>query len=58
VNLHFNGHANARVAGTVLELTDAEIAEADKYEKLACYARRELKLASGRMAWAYVYTPE
>jgi len=57
-NLHFNGNANTRVAGTVLELTDTELAEADKYEKLASYARREVKLASGRPAWAYVYTPE
>lgn len=58
MNLQFNGNANARVAGTVLELTDAELAEADRYEKLAAYARREVKLASGRTAWAYVYSPE
>jgi gamma-glutamylcyclotransferase (GGCT)/AIG2-like uncharacterized protein YtfP len=58
MNLHFNGNPNARFAGTVLELTDAELAEADRYEKLAAYARREVKLASGRTAWAYVYTPE
>jgi len=58
VNLRFNANPNARVAGTVLEVTDAEIAEADKYEKLAAYARREVKLASGRTAWAYVYDPE
>ena len=58
VNLRFNGNPNSRVPGTVLELTDAEIAEADKYETLAAYARREVKLASGRAAWAYVYSPE
>jgi len=57
MNLRFSGNANARVAGTVLELTDAEIAEADRYEKLAQYERREVKLASGRTVWAYVYSP-
>jgi len=57
-NLHFNGRPAVRVAGTVLELTDAELAEADGYEVLARYKRRELALASGRTAWAYVYAPD
>jgi gamma-glutamylcyclotransferase (GGCT)/AIG2-like uncharacterized protein YtfP len=57
VNLVFNGRAYARVSGTVLELMDAELAEADAYERLARYSRREVTLASGRTAWAYVYTP-
>jgi len=56
-NLKFNGDRNARVAGTVLDLTDAELAEADKYEVLVRYQRREVPLASGRTAWAYVYGP-
>jgi len=42
----------------VLELSDAELAEADKYEKLSHYKRREVQLASGRTAWAYVYSPD
>ena len=57
-NLRFNGNLQARVAGTVLELTDAELAEADKYERLAKYQRKEVALASGRTVWAYVYSPE
>ena len=57
-NLRFNGNPQSRVAGTVLELTDAEIAEADEYELLARYKRREVALASGRKAWVYVYSPD
>jgi len=57
LNLRFGGDSNARVPGTVLEVTEAELAEADRYETLARYARRELTLASGRTAWAYVYSP-
>jgi hypothetical protein len=56
--LRFNGKPAARVSGTVLQLTDAEITEADKYERLAHYKRREVKLASGRDAWVYVYSPD
>ena len=58
VNLRFNGKPASRVAGTVLQLSDEEIAEADKYELLAHYKRREVKLASGRDAWVYVYSPD
>ena len=57
-DLRFNGKASARVAGTVLDLTDAELAEADKYELLARYRRKEVTLASGRSAWVYVYSPD
>jgi|SRR6185436_18794893 len=56
LNLRFNGLPGARVAGTVLEVTDAELVDADKYERLARYERRELTLSSGRTAWAYVYS--
>jgi hypothetical protein len=57
-SLHFNGKPSSRVPGTVLDLTEAEITEADKYERLAHYKRREVKLASGRGAWVYVYSPD
>jgi gamma-glutamylcyclotransferase (GGCT)/AIG2-like uncharacterized protein YtfP len=57
-NLRFNGSKESRLGGTVLELSDAELAEADKYEKLSHYKRREVQLASGRTAWAYVYSPD
>ena len=57
-NLRFVGREGARLAGTVLDLTDAELAEADRYEHLAQYKRREVSLASGRKAWAYVHAPD
>jgi gamma-glutamylcyclotransferase (GGCT)/AIG2-like uncharacterized protein YtfP len=58
LNLRFCDDTNRRVSGTVLEVSDAELAEADKYELLAHYERREVGLASGRKAWAYVYAPD
>lgn len=44
----------SRVAGTVFEVTDAELAATDAYELDAEYARIEAELASGRSAWVYV----
>ena len=55
-NLRFNGRPEARVPGTVLDVTEAELAEADRYEHLAHYERRKIQLASGRTAWAYVHS--
>jgi len=45
--------ANA-VAGTLLELTDAELEASDGYERDADYVRVLNTLASGRSAWVYV----
>ena len=42
------------VAGTLLELTDAELAASDGYEREAEYVRVMTTLASGRSAWVYV----
>jgi gamma-glutamylcyclotransferase (GGCT)/AIG2-like uncharacterized protein YtfP len=42
-----------RVAGTVFEVTDDELAHADKYE-VADYKRVSAPLTSGRTAWVYV----
>lgn len=42
-----------RVAGTVFEVTDDELAHADKYE-VSDYKRVSAPLASGRTAWVYV----
>lgn len=53
-NVLFNGRADSRVAGTVFEITDAELAAADEYEQRAAYARIAVTLASGRQAWVYV----
>ena len=45
--------AEARIAGTVFEVTDEELANADKYE-VSDYKRVSAPLASGRTAWVYV----
>lgn len=44
---------NDRVAGTVFEVTESELRNADAYE-VDDYKRENVKLASGRMAWLYV----
>ena len=44
-----------QVPGTVFEITDAELAAADGYERIAGYARIEVRLASGVDAWVYVH---
>jgi gamma-glutamylcyclotransferase (GGCT)/AIG2-like uncharacterized protein YtfP len=49
----FNGRADSRVSGTVLEVTDAELAAADLYEQDADYVRITVGLASGKQAWVY-----
>jgi hypothetical protein len=46
-------HSAARVEGTALEVTDAELRIADRYEP-AEYKRVEAMLASGRKTWVYV----
>ena len=48
-----NGGATDRVAGMVFEISDEELANADKYE-VADYKRVAAPLASGRTAWVYV----
>lgn len=49
----FTGDAKARVTGTVFEITDLELAQADRYE-VSAYVRVLAPLASNRRAWAYV----
>jgi gamma-glutamylcyclotransferase (GGCT)/AIG2-like uncharacterized protein YtfP len=48
------GKRESRVSGTVFEVTDAELAAADQYERSADYVRVLLKLATGKQAWVYV----
>ena len=50
--VRYTGREDSRVAGTVLELCDAELAAADRYEP-AGYARVPARLASGKQAWVY-----
>ena len=47
------GDADDVVHGAILEVTDAELAAADHYERVS-YQRISVKLESGRDAWVYV----
>jgi len=42
------------VSGTVFEITEQELAAADKYEEAAAYRRISVTLRSGDQAWVYV----
>jgi len=55
-NASFTGRVESGVNGTVFDLTDAELAAADDYERRASYARVLATLASGEQAWVYVHT--
>lgn len=48
---------SSHVAGTVYELTDADLEAADRFEEDAAYRRIEVDLASGKRAWVYVAPP-
>ena len=50
--VRFTGRSDHRVKGTVLEVTEQELAQADAYEP-AGYARVPATLASDRQAWVY-----
>ena len=54
-NVTFNGQNDSRVSGTVFEITDAELAAADRYEEPAGYTRIVATLASGTQAWVYLH---
>ena len=55
LNVTRNGRDDSRVSGTVFEVTDAELAAADRYEESAAYKRVTARLDSGRQAWVFVY---
>jgi hypothetical protein len=50
----FNSRAESRVGGTLVEVTDAELAAADRHEEAAGFRRVSVTLASDTPAWAYV----
>lgn len=56
-NVVVSGRSEDRVPGTVFEVTDAELAAADAYERPASYSRIAVTLASGTAAWVYVHAP-
>ena len=56
-NVTFNGRDDSRVSGTAYEVTDAELAQADRYEAPAAYTRIAVTLASHQPAWVFVHQP-
>ena len=50
--VRFSGDASDRVEGTVFEVSNAELAQADAYE-VSDYQRVLAPLASGAQAWVY-----
>ena len=55
--LEHTGRDSDVVEGTVLELTKAELEQADTYEP-AEYKRNLVRLKSGTKAWVYLVDPE
>jgi hypothetical protein len=53
-NVTFNGNSKSRVTGTVFEVTDEELASADRFELAFFYKRVPVTLESGKQAWVYV----
>lgn len=53
-NVESSPGSGSHVAGTLLELTNAELTATDGYEQDADYVRVIATLASGRNAWVYV----
>jgi len=49
-----SSNAGDAIAGTVFEITEQELAAADRYEEAASYRRIAVTLQSGRKAWLYV----
>jgi len=47
----------SNVQGTVFEVTDDELATADRFEAEFAYERVSAALASGKEAWVYVHAP-
>jgi gamma-glutamylcyclotransferase (GGCT)/AIG2-like uncharacterized protein YtfP len=47
-----NGRSDSRVKGMVFEVSEGELARADRYEP-AGYKRISTKLGSGKRAWVY-----
>ena len=56
-NAIYTGRTDDRVAGTAFDITDAELAAADGYERRDAYARLGVTLGSGVDAWVYVSGP-
>ena len=53
----FTANPADSVDGVALEVTEAELAASDEYERAFEYERIRVRLASGRDAWVYVHSP-
>ncbi len=51
--LHFTGNNNDFVEGTIYDITDDELQQADRYE-VDDYKREEVVFESGIKAWVYL----
>ena len=54
-NISATGDDWSNVQGTVFEITDAELAQADTFEAQFDYKRVNVTLASGNEAWVYIH---
>lgn len=54
-NVTATGDDWSTVQGTVFDLTDDELARADRFEAEFAYERVNAELASGKQAWVYVH---
>lgn len=55
-NVNPTGDDWSSVQGTVFEVTEEDLAMADRFEAEFLYARVKAALASGKDAWVYVHT--
>ena len=53
-NVTFNGRRDSLVSGTAYNVTEAELAAADAFERPFGYRRIAVTLESGKEAWVYV----
>ena len=56
-NVKPTGDERSNVQGTVFDVTDDELARADRFEAEFFYERIHASLASGKEAWVYVHAP-
>jgi gamma-glutamylcyclotransferase (GGCT)/AIG2-like uncharacterized protein YtfP len=57
-NVTATGDDWSTVQGTVFDVTDDELARADRFEAEFAYERVNAELASGKQAWVYVHGPQ
>lgn len=57
-NINATGDDWSNVQGTLFEVTDAELAMADRFEAEFAYERVNAALASGKEAWVYLHAPK